>query len=308
MHSLIDEAKRFPSMQRVVFTGGECFLLGRDLDGLIAHAHELELQTRVITNGYWAVNERAARRRVASLQIAGLDEMMLSTGSFHQRFVPVDRIVHAARAAAAAGIPVRIAIEVCDQQTFDESILHEELAGQIAARRIFIGHDPWTEDAGGRGETSLSHDGVSARSGNDRAEGRCGQILDTITVTPDQQLLACCGVPMEQLPLLRIGVVAEDPLDEVLRGAPNELIKMWLHVAGPKAIARFVAAHVPGFSLPAAVSICQSCVALQRDPRAMAAIAEHGGDIVQAVAAAFIGMNGGLERLQAFSSSATSLD
>ncbi len=300
IHGLIDEAKRIPSIERIVFTGGECFLLGRDLDALIAHAHELQLHTRVITNGYWAIDERAARKRISSLRTAGLTEMMLSTGSFHQSFVPVERIVHAARAAAGAGIPVRIAIEVCDQQTFDETVLHEELAEELAERRVFLGHDPWTEDVGGRGRSALSHAGLLARGGDDRAVGRCGQMLDTITVTPDQQLLACCGFPMEQLPRLRIGSLAEQALDDVLRSAPNELLKMWLHVAGPKAIADFVASYVPDFALPPTVSICQSCVALQRDPRAMAAVAEHGGDMVQAVANAFIRLNGGLEALQAF--------
>jgi pyruvate-formate lyase-activating enzyme len=298
MHELIGEGKRIPSIERVVFTGGECFLLGRALDGLIAHAHELELQTRVITNGYWAVNERAARARVASLRTSGLDQMMLSTGDFHQRFVPVERIVHAARAAAAAAIPVRVAIEVCDQQAFDESILHRELADEIASKRLFLAHDPWTEDAGGRGTAQLSHDGLRAegRSGT----GRCAQMLDTITVTPDQQLLACCGFPMEQLPGLRIGSLADDALDDLLRAAPNDLLKIWLHVAGPDGIAEFVARHVPGFALPPSVSICQSCVSLQRDRRAMAAVAEHGGEVVNAVAAAFIQLNGGLEPLQAF--------
>ena len=287
-------------MQRVVFTGGECFLLGRELDGLVAHANELALETRVITNGYWAINTAAARKRVAALASAGLSEMMLSTGSFHQRFVPVERIVHAARAAAGAGIPVRIAIEVCDQQTFDETLLLEQLAGEIYAREVFLGHDPWTEDAAGRGETPLSHNGLMARGGDDRVNGRCSQLLDTITVTPDQQLLACCGFPMEHLPRLRVGSIEQHALDDVLRSAPNELLKMWLHVAGPKAIGEFVAAFVPDFALPPAVSICQSCVALQRDPRAMAAVAEHGGEMVQAVADAFIRVNGGIAALQAF--------
>jgi hypothetical protein len=300
MHSLIDEAKRIPSIERIVFTGGECFLLGRDLDALIAHANELMLQTRVITNGYWAIGPDAAGKRVAALHAAGLTEMMLSTGSFHQRFVPVERVVHAARAAAAARIPVRVAIEVCDQQTFDEALLGDELADEIATRRVFLGHDPWTEDAAGRGTTTLSHDGLLAQGGADRAEGRCSQMLDTITVTPDLQLLGCCGFPMEQLPQLRIGSLDQYALDDVLRVAPNELLKMWLHVAGPRAIADFVATHVPGFKLPSAVSICQSCVALQRDPRAMAAIAEHGGDMVQTIADAFISLNGGLEPLRAF--------
>ena len=300
MHSLIDEAKRIPSMQRVVFTGGECFLLGRDLDGLIAHAHELELETRVITNAYWAVNERSARARTASLHTAGLDQMMISTGTFHERFVPVERVVHAARAAAALSIATRIAIEVCDQQTFDESVLHDGLAAEIAARRVFLGHDPWTVDVGGRGEGPVSNEQILAGGGGQRAFGRCAQILDSITVTPDQQVLACCGFPMEQLPHLRIGPLADAALDDLVRNAPNDLLKMWLHTAGPHGIAEFIARYVPGYQLPPSVSICQACAALQLDAQAMAVVAEHAGEIVESVFATFTQLNGGLEPLQAF--------
>jgi pyruvate-formate lyase-activating enzyme len=299
MHELIDEAKQIPSMMRIAFTGGECFLLGRELDALIAHAHELELETRVITNGYWAVNERAARARVRAVRTAGLDQMQISTGSFHQRFVPVERVVHAARAAAAAGIATRVAIEVCDQQTFDETLLHAELADEVAARKVFLGRDPWTTDAGGRGVAELSHENLLA-GGAAYETGGCGQMLDTITVTPDQQLLACCGFPMEQLPELRIGSVAHAALTDVLRSAPNELLKMWLHVAGPSGIAEFVARYIPGFTLPPAVSICQSCASLQRNARAMAVIAEHGAEMVQSVTTQFVARNGGLQPLRAF--------
>ena len=299
MHGLIAEAKRIPSIQRVTFTGGECFLLGSDLDALIAHAHELGLETRVVSNGYWAVNERAARIRVAALRRAGLDEMMVSTGTFHQRFVPAGRIVHAARAAARAGVKVRIAVEVCDQQSFDETLLHDELAPEIAANMVFVRHDPWTDDAGGRGEAHVTHDRL-IRDGCVVERARCAQILDTITVNPDQQLLACCGFPVEQLPELRIGSVANAALDDVLRNAPTDLLKMWIHVAGPHGIAEFVARYEPTFALPASVTICQACVAIQRDPRAMAVIAAHGDAVVDEVIAAFIQINGGLQPLLAF--------
>jgi Radical SAM superfamily/4Fe-4S single cluster domain len=299
MHALIDEAKQIPSMQRVGFTGGECFLLGRDLDALIAHAHELGFETRVVTNGYWAVNANAARKRVAALEAAGLDEMMLSTGTFHQAFVPVGRVVHGARAAAAAGIRCRIAIEACDQQTFDESVLHTELADEIAARRVFLGHDPWTTDAGGRGVTELSHDRLH-EDGRRYQAGRCGEILDTITVTPDQNLQACCGFPTEQLPALRIGSVAEMSLTDALRESPNDLMKMWLHVAGPQGIAEFVGRYDPGYVLPPTVSICEACAVLQRDARAMAVLAEHAADAAGAIVAEFVQLHGGLEPLHAF--------
>ncbi len=298
IHGLIDEAKRIPSFERIVFTGGECFLLGQDLDALIAHAHELEFTTRVCTNGYWAVNERAARERVRALRTAGLDEMMLSTGTYHQSFVPVTRIIAAARSAGEAGIATRVSVEDCDQSTFDDAVLRAELRDLIDARRVVVERDPWIPDAGGRGTAPVTHERLLAGRGLD--DGGCAQILNVITVTPDQQLLSCCGFPMEELPRLKIGSVADATLDDVLRAAPSELLKMWLHVAGPVAIGEFVAEHVPGYAFPASPSICQSCVTLQRDDRAMRAIAEHAGEIVEAVATAFIGLHGGLERLRAF--------
>ncbi|HEV2738660.1 MAG TPA: radical SAM protein [Candidatus Elarobacter sp.] len=299
VHALIDEATRIPSFERVVFTGGECFLLGDDLDALVRHAAGNGFRTRVMTNGYWAVNERAAQRRTCTLRENGLDEMMLSTGTFHQRFVPVTRVIDAARAAAEVGILTRISIEECDQSAFDDTILRAEIADLVAARKVFLSRDAWITDAGGRGATDLSHERLLSGSAID-AEGSCAQVLTVITVTPDQELLSCCGFPMEQLPRLRIGTVANQSLDDVLRFAPNELMKMWLHVAGPSGIAEFVAKHIPGYTLPASPSICQSCVALQRDRRAMRVIVDHADDILQSVASAFIELHGGMEHLRAF--------
>jgi hypothetical protein len=190
IHELLDEATRIASFKRIVFTGGECFLLGRELDALIAHAHGLGFDTRAISNGYWAVSDRAARDRVAALAAAGLDEIVLSTGTFHQRFVPLDRIVHAARATARAGIPTRITIEDCDQSEFDDTSLRTDLAEALGAGMLAISHDPWIADAGARGTTPLTHDRLRA---TDRAQaaGGCVNALTTLSVTPDQHLIAC---------------------------------------------------------------------------------------------------------------------
>ena len=289
LHALIDEAARVPTLRRIAFTGGECFLLGRDLDALIAHAHELGFETRVITNGYWAVNERAARDRAAALRAAGLDEMMLSTGSFHQQFVPVRRVVDAARATAAAGIPVLISVEECDQSTFDAALLYDDLAPLIAEQMVRISHAPWITDAGGRGTTELSH--VRAHEyGLSNAGERCPQVLTVLSVTPNQTVTACCGFPMEELPALRIGSAADRALDDILAGAPNDLFKMWLHVAGPAGIAEFVSRHIPGYALPAYASVCEACAALQRDPRAMAVVAEHAVDVMESITSQFVAL------------------
>ncbi|MEO7038539.1 MAG: hypothetical protein ABI186_00740 [Candidatus Elarobacter sp.] len=288
IHGLIDEAARISTFERIVFTGGECFLLGRELDGLIAHAHGLGFDTRAISNGYWATTDRAALARVTALRVAGLDEMMLSTGRFHQRFVPVERIAHAARATARAGILTRITIEDCDQSEFDDAWLRAELADALDDGTLAISHDPWITDAGARSETRVTHDRLRA-AGSARPGGGCIKVLTTLSVTPDQELIACCGFPLEELPGLRIGSVAETPLDQVIRDAPNDLLKMFLHVAGPMGIADFVARYEPGYTLPGdPVSICDACIALQRDTRAMRVAAAHAEEIASTIVASFV--------------------
>ena len=288
IHRLIDEAVRVGTFERVVFTGGEPFLLGRDLDALIAHAHRLGFDTRAISNGYWAVSERAAHARVAALSEAGLDEIMLSTGTFHARFVPLERVIAAARATTAAGIATRISVEDCDQSQPDDARLRAELAGPLAAGLLAIARDPWTADAAGRGVTALTHDRLRT-SGSARFGGGCVTAMTTLSVTPDQELIACCGFPLEELPGLRIGSVADRALDDVLREAPNDLLKMMLHVAGPAGIAEFIARYEPGYTIPGdPVTICDACVALQRDTRAMEIAAHYAAEIVDSVAARFV--------------------
>ncbi|HEY0384031.1 MAG TPA: hypothetical protein VGC72_17700 [Candidatus Elarobacter sp.] len=288
LHGLIDEAKRVASIRRIGFTGGECFLLGRDLVSLVAHAHELGFETRAVSNAYWAVNAQAARRRVEPLFLAGLDELLFSTGTFHQRYVPVERVVIAARAAASFGIRTRITVETCDQSDYDDAEIRGSLADLVEKGSLCIVHDPWIPDAGGRGSAELSHERLLEDGGGSRARGACAHVLNVITVTPRMQLTACCGFPNEELADLQIGSVAERPLDVVLRESPNALLQMWLHVDGPVGIAEFVTRKDPEVRLGSFASICHACTAIQRNPQALAVIARHAGEIAHDVVARYV--------------------
>jgi Radical SAM superfamily len=286
LHALIDEAVRVPSIRQIGFTGGECFLLRRHLVDLVARAHRHGFATRAISNGYWAVGEAAARDRLLPLRAAGLDQLMLSTGSFHQRFVPVERVEIAARTAALLGIGTRIAVEACDQSTFDAAGLRASLAELVHDGRVSIGEEPWIPDAGGRGTTELSHATASPEQAA-RALGPCTQVLNVLTVTPRMELTACCGFPNEELPQLAIGSVAERPLDVVLRESRTMLLPMWLRCDGPSGIAEFVARHDADYHVPRFASICHACVSIQRDPRVNAVIVRHAAEIVAHVARAW---------------------
>ena len=70
----IEEAAKI-GIKTVVFSGGESFILGKDLDEALWHATKNDLMTRVVTNGYWATTENNARKRLEDLQFAGLTEL-----------------------------------------------------------------------------------------------------------------------------------------------------------------------------------------------------------------------------------------
>ncbi|HTD37014.1 MAG TPA: radical SAM protein [Candidatus Limnocylindrales bacterium] len=287
IRALLEEATSVPTIERIVFTGGEAFLLGDDLTALVTRAHGLGFATRAITNGFWARDAVAADRRIGALAEAGLDELMFSTGTFHQAFVPVGHVVNGARAAVRAGLATRVSVETCDQSSFGEAALRADLRDELASGMLAVSSDPWITDAGGRGSSRLTHERLRAAHG-DGVRGGCATIMTTLSVTPDQELVACCGFPLEELPGLRIGSIAQRALGDVIRDAPNDALKMFLHVAGPAGIAEFVARYEPGYSLPGnPISICEACVALQRDTRAMRIAAEHVGAIATELAARF---------------------
>lgn len=289
LHTLIDEAAAIPSIAMVGFTGGECFLLGKQLDALVARAAGYGLRTRVVTNGYWAVNASAARRRVAALRAAGLDEVHLSTGMFHARFVPPQRVLDAARASAEEGLVSTVWIETCAGSTFDAAFVRGGLDDLVRTGRVYVGSQPWIANADGRGEARLEHDPSLSRFRDGNASG-CPSVLDVLSVTPEQMLMACCGFTMDAVPDLHLGSVAERSLAEVLDAAPSELLKYWLHVDGPERILEFVRRFEPAYRLPLeSPSMCQTCVHLHRDPVARRVLAQHADAIpVEAIMSAFM--------------------
>ena len=153
LHGLIDEAVRVGTFGELTFTGGEPFLLKDDLVALVRRAHGYAFKTRIISNAYWAVNDEAATALISALRDAGLDERRtFSTGTFHQRFVPVERVVTAARASIAHGVRTHVSVEDCDQSDFSSSSLAAELKSESATGLLRIVAIRGSMAAGGRGD------------------------------------------------------------------------------------------------------------------------------------------------------------
>jgi hypothetical protein len=277
LFTLIDEAVLLPSMRVVVFTGGECFLLGKNLDRLIAHANRYEMITRCVTNGYWARTIRAARSKADALRRAGLKEINFSTGSFHARYVPTDRIVNAAIASVEAGFTTLINAEICNDDGFTTEFLteHPVISRYLSDGRLRLQRNVWIENAEGRGNAKINHTPERSRFNADRKSG-CQTVLNVLAVTPDQHLVACCGLHLESIPDLHLGSVACASIQDVLSQAPDDFLKIWMHVDGPERILEFVRSYDPSYELPLdSVHPCTTCLHLYKDPHALEIIARH---------------------------------
>lgn len=275
MRGLIDEAAELPSIRVVVFTGGECFMLGRSLDDLVGHAAAQGMVVRCVTNGYWARSPQAAVRRLGALHARGLRELNLSTGTFHSRYVPVSRIVDAALAGAELRMTVLINAEIFEGSDFDITAItgHPRLGPAIADGLVLLRRNVWMSNEWGR--EALVHGPEFSRFTEGNKTG-CQTVLNVLSVTPTQDLVACCGLTQELIPELHLGSVRDATIPQLLADTPDDLLKIWIHVEGPERVLEFVKRHQPDYRLPIeSVHPCQTCLHLTRDEVAKQVLREH---------------------------------
>ena len=94
----IDEMKHYvdicldaypDSIRYLDLTGGECFLLGNDLDEIVRYGKERGLSVALVSNGYWGKSYSTALERILRLKTAGLNDIAFSVGDDHQHILPL---------------------------------------------------------------------------------------------------------------------------------------------------------------------------------------------------------------------------
>jgi len=83
----------------VAINGGEPLLFFNEINRLLAHAKKLGLKTAVISNGFWAKNEKKALNKIKTMRKNGLSALAISFDEFHQEFIPVENIANIIKAS-----------------------------------------------------------------------------------------------------------------------------------------------------------------------------------------------------------------
>jgi hypothetical protein len=245
----------------------------------ISYASSLELMTRVVTNAYWAVNDRAAKERMNSFVSAGLWEINFSTGDQHVRFVPIDRVIRATRVAVEVGLPVSVMVETVKERKITKTII-EDLAELKQIRQDFpnahinIHESPWMPLSAY--DAADYPEGISINSSNVASCKGCDSVLSTTTIMADGTIGACCGLGMRLIPELHLGNIREVSLEKAETIADNDFLKRWIRIEGPERILAWAATHNPNIVWENLYAHrCQACLRIYQDHEIRETIQNH---------------------------------
>lgn len=271
----IRQAKEIETMKLVVFTGGECFTLGDNLLRAIQTATDLGLATRCVTNGYWAKADSSAQRWLQRLKEVGLTEINFSTGDHHAKYVPLDTVLRGIYTMCEGGIPTAVNIELFqDSQTLP--ILKSTFRiWKQKYPHLSIHYGLWIPNGG---KTKLSHP-QTFQWEKERPHFRgCNSVMSTLTIRPDEKLIACCGLYLDYVSQMILGDLLKETLSEILRKEQqrDDFLKIWIAVEGPEAVLLYASKYNPRIRYAIKtkyVHPCQTCLLVYKRPDFRKAIA-----------------------------------
>ncbi|MEW8089093.1 MAG: radical SAM protein [Candidatus Thiodiazotropha endolucinida] len=223
IRNVIEQTADIPSIKTIVFTGGECFLLGKDLVDFVELCSSKYLRSRIVSNGYWATSISSSYNRLAELCEAGLDELNISVGEEHQKYVKIEYLYNAVNSACAIGL--RTAINVETRYTGCNSIYAnsdlKQFVEYAALNGCYISHGLWNEEENCSQISTIQP---------------CFHMGQALTVSPDYKVKICCGLTVMENDNLCLGSLTNRTLKNLLVDEPEDLLKMAIKVYGPAKI------------------------------------------------------------------------
>jgi len=282
MLDLVDQVHSWEKLELVVFTGGEPFLLGRDLLRCVEHCARKGLATRIVTNAFWAVNPRTAGRIARAYKEAGLTEINISCDDYHQEFIPLERVKYANEACAEAGLPALLGHKVMNGCTLTLEGLEQSLDVKLArfdpTKRnpdnnvVCTGYTvPVAKDM------HLIPDEEILYPPCDAWRGPCTSVLQRIVITPRKELSICCGMIPREVQEVVFGTLDLYTLEQLILMAHQDLIVNWLALEGPYGLMKFIQGKAPNIPFrPRYVNACHLCSEILTRQDCRAVLASYG--------------------------------
>lgn len=279
---ILEAKNAFDSLKIVVFSGGECFLLGEDLFKAIEYANSLGLMTRCVTNGYWATSEKVAKKKIKRLKEVGISEINFSTGDEHSMFIPFDRILLGSIICAENEINTVVSIEGHKNAEFDSVNMTEH----PKIKEFFKNHpnkkkyllilkNVWMSIHKNK---DIKQDDVHNRmiKNGITVDRGCENIITNMVINPEEQLSSCCGLTFENIPEMKLGSLKKHSLKELYTIQMDDFLKIWLYVEGPEGIIEFATEKNKNIMLPKNLyHICETCAYMYQNIEIRKTISEY---------------------------------
>jgi len=237
-------------------SGGEPFLDFAQLREVVAHGARLGGRVSCVTNAYWASAARADAM-LSALRDAGLQTLAVSTSRYHQQYVRLERVQRALVTAHAKGMgtALKYAVTVSDRAQGEAFGKWMASAG-VDLIEVFP-------------VLSYVRDGFALPRRqlvrkHRLPTGACPAAV--VTVREDGAAYTCC-MPGAFTPLLRLGNVHHDSLEEIDARFHYQGVQRLLHARGPAHFARAAIAAGHGRRLrDGYASVCDLCAHIASDP------------------------------------------
>ncbi|WP_135829663.1 radical SAM protein [Halorussus halobius] len=237
LDQVFEQVQSMPSVEVIVFTGGEVTLHWETLLEGIARAKELGYMTRIVTNSWWAHDIERARDGLEELLDAGLDEISTSYDDFHTDFTDPEPILNLIEAGMETDRLKNLSVATVighEDPEYDKARMEELLSERFdCPPEEFDDRLVLIEDKA----SPLGHGAqldVSDLEPADTLLAGCKDVINTVSVHPDGSVKACCGHAQWYVPDLTLGSLDEETLPEIVDRSGQNLVYWLIHKLGPK--------------------------------------------------------------------------
>jgi organic radical activating enzyme len=229
---IIKEAAATKSITNINFTGGEPFLELDTLVNAVNLCNTLGLKSSVVTNGFWAVSENVAKHILKKLN--GLVVLNVSTDSFHQEFISIDRIRNVILSGYELGIDIYVRISYLNDPVSEIEYIKKQL---IQVEGLYkISQQPVVSI--GRAASNIDKNSIFSYD----PTGIFCRGIDTPLIVSNGDVLACCSHVLSDLddhPLL-LGNIYNQSLEEIKNAADINPVIHALRLWGPSELVHLV--------------------------------------------------------------------
>jgi hypothetical protein len=237
----------------ISFSAGEPFLYYQEIAELVKLCSQLGIYTRIVTNSFWAKTPESADTLVTELQENGLCQLRLSYSRWHQKNIPRDHVLHAARSCQKIGLPYYISFITDFSKEDDEyeQFLRDHHLTFFPEPVIYAGR------AASFTRRSISTD----------YQANCCDMNPYLT--PDLDMYACCdaGSHFPETNFFYLGNLSDNTLEELFTKSETDRLHTLIRTMGITNIASYT-------GMPAREIIthskCELCRKLFNSPQMLA--------------------------------------